>query len=214
MIPYASWTGTKTTLSALQGAGWRLLMSPDTLDRCINKARPYWPDQTPAPFALDNGAWGCFQRQQPFDEDRFSWALARIGEEADWIVMPDSVGDPQKTMQMAARWWPELIRYSNPLLAVQDGMTEDDVRPWIARGFGIFLGGSTDWKLETMKRWGRLARQTGAYFHVGRVNTAKRIKMCGLCGADSFDGTSATRFSKTIPMLTNANRQLPLLEVI
>lgn len=214
MIAYASWTGTKTTLSALQGAGWRLLMSPDTLDRCINKARPFWPDQKPAPFALDNGAWGCFQRQEPFDEDRFSWALARIGEEADWIVMPDSVGDPQKTMQMAARWWRQLANYSNPLLAVQDGMSEDDVRPWIARGFGIFLGGSTDWKLQTMRRWGSLARETGAYFHVGRVNTAKRIKMCALCGADSFDGTSATRFSKTIPMLTNANRQLALLEVV
>jgi predicted ABC-type ATPase len=36
------------------------------------------------------------------------------------------------------------------------------------------------------------------------VNSAKRIKLCSAAGAHSIDGTSATRFSKTLPRLDAA----------
>jgi hypothetical protein len=58
--------------------------------------------------------------------------------------------------------------------------------------------------------WGRLARECGAYLHVGRVNSARRISLCALAGADSFDGTSVTRFACTAQELDHARNQLAL----
>ncbi len=60
-------------------------------------------------------------------------------------------------------------------------------------------------------QWGALARETGCYLHVGRVNTAVRIRLCSAAGADSFDGTSPSRFACTLPLLDGARRQPDLL---
>ncbi|MDG9857934.1 hypothetical protein N5C93_29635 [Pseudomonas nitroreducens] len=83
-------------------------------------------------------------------------------------------------------------------------MTPDDVRDLLSPAVGIFLGGSTEWKLQTMEAWGVLARRRNCYFHVGRVNSARRIAMCSAAGASSFDGTSVTRFANTLPRLDAA----------
>jgi hypothetical protein len=72
---------------------------------------------------------------------------------------------------------------------------------------GIFVGGSTAWKIESLILWGRFAAIFGCYLHVGRVNTARRIRLCALAGADSFDGSSASRFATTLPLLEAARRQ-------
>ena len=77
------------------------------------------------------------------------------------------------------------------VVPVQDGMTADDVRPLLAED----VGGSTGWKLETMGQWGALGAEVGAFVHVGRVNSDKRIAMCSAAGVHSFDGTSCTRFA-------------------
>ena len=59
---------------------------------------------------------------------------------------------------------------------------------------GLFVGGSTEHKLGTMMQWGALAKDVGCWLHVGRVNSAKRIEYCGIAGAQSFDGTGATKY--------------------
>ena len=86
-------------------------------------------------------------------------------------------------------------------------MTSVEVRPYLGEGVGIFLGGTTDWKLRTMMHWGKLAAEMRCYFHVGRVNTRRRIRMCIEAGADSCDGTSATKFVNTLPLLDAASKQ-------
>ena len=93
------------------------------------------------------------------------------------------------------------------LLAVQDGMTPADVAEHVGPHRGIFVGGSTEWKLRTMLEWGAFCRGAGAYLHIGRVNSVKRIALCVASGANSIDGTSASRFSVTTAKLTNAARQ-------
>ena len=206
MIAYSSWTGTRTTLDALRAAGWRLLMSPDTLHRCKGKTAPTWTDGTPAPYALDNGAWGCFTRGVEFEADRFAWALERIGREADWVVMPDSVGDKVATLKMATKWRQTLAGYRY-LFCVQDGMSAAEVRAAAKGAAGLFVGGSTEWKLQTMHKWAALARSQGMICHVGRVNSAKRIRRCHAAGVDSVDGSSVARFSCTLRNLDNAMRQ-------
>lgn len=200
MIAYASRTGTRRNLAALRGAGWRLLVSAAGCLR--NEGFPY---------ALDNGAWSAYTQRKQFDDRAFRVALRKLGARADWAVIPDIVAGGLASLETSLRWMREVLDETKlALLAVQDGMDIDDVRPFLGARVGIFVGGSTDWKLATLGQWTKLGRDVGCWVHVGRVNTARRIHLCGTAGATSFDGTSASRFASTVPALENARRQLAL----
>ena len=86
-------------------------------------------------------------------------------------------------------------------------MEHDDLAPLVGRKVGIFLGGSTEWKLARMADWGRFCREHGCHYHVARVNTVKRYRMAHAAGAHSVDGSSATRYAVTLPLLDYASRQ-------
>lgn len=200
MIAYASRTGTRRNLDALRVAGWRLLVSAAGVLR--NEGFRY---------ALDNGAWSSFTQGRPFDEPAFDRALRKMGRDADWVVMPDVVAGGRASLDFSLKWMRRVLDETNlGLLAVQDGLEERDVESLLGDRVGLFVGGSTDWKLSTLPRWGELGRRRGCWVHVGRVNSAKRIKACTAAGAWSFDGTSATRFAKTLPKLEHARQQLAL----
>lgn len=198
---YASRTGTRRNLAALREAGWRLLVSA----RGCLRSEGFR-------FALDNGAWTAFQKGEPFDVGAFEKALDLMGSEADWVASPDIVGGGMRSLEMSAEWLPRLADARLVLIPVQDGLAADDVRPLLGNRVGIFLGGSTEWKLATMRDWGALAREVGCYYHVARVNTRRRIEMCSEAGATSFDGSSASRFADSLPRLERARRQPSLFE--
>lgn len=163
------------------------------------------------PYALDNGAWSAYTQGRPFDKPAFVRALRKLGSAADWTVLPDIVAGGMPSLERSLRWMRQVLDESpRALLAVQDGMDVADVRPFIGERGGVFVGGSTDWKLRTLPAWAALARERGAWCHVGRVNTVRRIKALLLAGATSFDGTSASRYAKSLPKLDSARRQLTL----
>lgn len=201
MIGYASRTGTRRNLDALRRAGWRLMVSAKG---------PLRPERFR--YALDNGAWTAFQRGEPFDVPAFEKAVALLGPGADWIVLPDIVAGGLASLRFSLEWLdtlrsrPELAgaRY---LLAVQNGMKPCHVASLVGPQIGIFVGGDTPWKLATMAAWTRLAHERGAICHVGRVNTARRIRLCAAAGADSFDGSGVSRFASALPPLDLARRQ-------
>ena len=200
MLAYASRTGTQQNLAALRRADWRLLVS------AVGSLRTEG-----FPYALDNGAWTAFCQGHPFDERRFLRALRRLGAQADWTVVPDIVAGGQASLELSLRWLrPVLDECAQALLAVQDGLTPDDVGPLVGARVGLFVGGSTAWKESSLPLWGAVARQQGCWLHVGRVNTARRIHLCSAAGATSFDGTSVSRFAKTLPLLDQARKQLNL----
>lgn len=196
MIAYASRTGTRRNLAALRDAGWRILVSARGVLR--NEGFRY---------ALDNGAWTAFTQGEPFDVGAFEKALDLMGAEADWVASPDIVGGGMRSLELSESWLPRLIDARLVLIPVQDGLTASDVRPLLGNRVGIFLGGSTEWKLATMREWGELAREVGCYYHVARVNTRRRIEMCSEAGATSFDGSSASRFAASLPRLERARCQ-------
>lgn len=196
MIAYASRTGTRRNLAALAIRGWRLIVSARGVLR--NEGMPY---------ALDNGAWTAFQRSEPFDVPAFETAVARLGAGSDFIVVPDIVAGGLNSLRYSEAWLPRLDGIAPLLLAVQDGMTEKDVASLLSPSLGIFVGGSTEWKLATIMDWGRVAKKRRCYIHVGRVNSVRRIALCHAAGVHSFDGTSATRYMATVGKLDNARRQ-------
>ena len=196
MIAYASRTGTRRNLAALREAGWRILVSA----RGVLRSEGFR-------YALDNGAWTAFTQGEPFDVAAFEKALDLMGAEADWVASPDIVGGGMRSLELSESWLPRLIDARLVLIPVQDGLAVSDVRPLLGNRVGIFLGGSTEWKLATMREWGELAHEVGCYYHVARVNTRRRIEMCSEAGATSFDGSSASRFAASLPRLERARCQ-------
>lgn len=201
MVCYASRTGTRRNLAALREAGWRMLVSRAAAWR--NEGFPY---------CLDNGAWSDFTAGTAFDDDAFEALVDKMGAGADFIVLPDIVAGGRASLEMSLRWMNRCRSACDlVLIAVQDGMTPADLRPFLGEHVGIFLGGSTEWKLATMRQWGELSIDVGCWYHVARVNTGRRFRMAHAAGADSIDGSSASRFAKTLPLLERARRQGDLL---
>ena len=197
MIGYASRTGTRRVLADLWEHEWRLLVVAGAVLRSEGFQ-----------YGLDNGAWSCYQRDVPFDAEAFLLAVRKLGQGADFIVVPDMVGAGLTSLRMSLLWLPFLQGVGRRrLLAVQDGMTRKDIEPLVSDTVGIFVGGTTEWKLATLGEWGAVKAATGCYLHVGRVNSRKRILLCGEAGADSFDGTSVTRFAVHLPRLNKAIRE-------
>lgn len=204
MLCYASRTGTRRNLDALRAAGWRLLISRAGV----------WRDEGFA-YAIDNGAWTDFQTQQPFDEKGFWRLLLTMGDRADWVAVPDIVAGGMASLDLSRSWLPRVLAHaSHALIPVQDGMTPADLAPLVGQRVGIFLGGSTEWKLATMEEWGRFCAERVVHYHVARVNTARRFRLAHASGAWSVDGSSASRFAETLPALDRAARQPDMLRPV
>ncbi len=203
MQAYASRTGTRRNLASLREAGWGLLLSPAGCLRTEGFSR----------IVLDNGAWSAYQQGRPFDAAAFEHAVERFAGHVDWIVVPDIVCGGLCSLRFSESWLPALSRYGTQLLIpVQNGVVPRDVAPLLGPACGLFVGGDSSWKEQTLPLWGELAFERRCHLHVGRVNTARRIHLCALAGAHSFDGTSASRYSCTLGRLDAARRQgtLPL----
>jgi hypothetical protein len=204
MKGYASNTGTRRNLQALRETGWGILLTPDN-------ATP----RDGLQHGVDNGAWKAFIQRVDFDADGFERVLEKGGSTADFVVIPDIVAGGLKSLDFSLSWLQRLKGYPKLLLPLQDGMTEKIIGQVLTenRHLGLFLGGSTEWKLKTMFSWGEFAARYARHYHVGRVNSARRIRMCEEAGAHSFDGTSATMYAKTLPLLNAARQFRSLLSV-
>ena len=202
MRSYASNTRTPRNLEQFRRHGWRILLSP---------ANPHPP--AGLPFAIDNGAWPCFTKKLPFDSDGFSAMVEAHGAAADFVVVPDIVAGGLESLRFSLSWLDRLRGIRLLLLPVQDGMSAGEVGAVLRRypGLGLFLGGSTEWKLHTMYGWGMVAHALGCYYHVGRVNSCRRIRLALEAGADSIDGTSGTRYAVNVPRLDAATKQPSLI---
>mgnify|MGYP003394195623 FL=1 len=198
MLAYAARTGTRRNLDALRKANWRLVISAAGVLRTEGFS-----------YALDNGAWTYYQQGKTFDDRVFSLALKKYGPQADWTTIPDIVAGGHQSLDFSLSWMARVLDYSPyALLAVQDGLLPRDVVAFLGERVGIFIGGTTAWKLDTMDQWGLLGKQLHCWVHVGRVNTCRRIARCASAGVTSFDGSSTSRFSVTLPRLEHQRCQL------
>lgn len=199
MIRYAARTGTGRNLRRLRQFGWRLMISA----RGVLRTEGFL-------YALDNGAWTAFQERLKGKRATaapclrsFTIAVEKLGADADFIVVPDIVEGGAASWALTRYWLRRLRRdrrLRRPLLliAVQDGYDPWTIARYLGPRVGIFVGGSTDWKLATFPSWQRLARACGAYCHVARVNSGKRAKACDIAGVDSIDGSGPSRFEKCL----------------
>tara|TARA_R110001592_G_C13128914_1_gene746425 strand:- start:247 stop:942 length:696 start_codon:yes stop_codon:yes gene_type:complete len=193
IIPYMAASTNKVNERWLGQYPWRWLLSP---------FRPNGADVSKClGYAIDNGAFVYGNRELPFDPAPFMRDVDRYGERADWVVIPDVLCDKDATLDQADRWIDVLDGL--PLLIVaQDGMVEEDLKSFCSKGIGIFIGGSTEFKLEAIPWIAQLCNSHDVLCHVGRVNTARRMDICINGSAHSFDGSGMAIFEDTARLMT------------
>jgi hypothetical protein len=138
------------------------------------------------PYGLDNGCFGTFDRKE--------WD--RLLEQAEidspvFACLPDIVGDAQRTVELFTYF----KYHTNGIpraLVLQDGIEHATI-PWDDLS-AVFIGGTDAFKISQIAiRAAKAAKMLGKWVHVGRVNTAKRVRnWVGI--ADSIDGSGISRY--------------------
>lgn len=150
------------------------------------------------PYALDNGAFAAWDQSanvwnpEAWNADAWRkmlrWAQAQQ-HQPRWAIVPDWIGCGARTLQ---RW--EQFEQEVPFptaLAVQDGMTVDQVRA--INPDVVAVGGTTEWKWATVEMWAREFPRV----HVLRVNSPGKLVYLEQLGVESCDGTGWNRGDKT-----------------
>jgi hypothetical protein len=170
--------------------------------------RDEWtPRRAAQGWFLDNGAYKDFKAGRSFDADVFRRAFERLASAPapDFIVVPDIVAGGSASLELSTAWWLEVGELARSAwgvdvpryVAVQDGMSRDDILGAIGlvaggRG-GIFIGGTTDWKLAAAPGIILEAHRAGVPVHIGRIGSGKRLVWARAIGADSVDSTIPLR---------------------
>jgi hypothetical protein len=137
-------------------------------------------------YGLDNG---CFERFE-----RTVWERLLDEAEADrpiFVTMPDIVGDAARTIELFDVF--KLRTNGLPrALVLQDGIQYVRI-PWDDLD-AVFVGGTDQFKYSREAvNAAKTARMLGKWVHVGRVNTAARVRnWIGL--ADSLGGSGISRY--------------------
>lgn len=149
----------------------------------------------PGIWAADND---CFQG---LNRKAYLKMLAHLTEAKNeglkFVVAPDVVGDATETLSLFHSYEPLLHDLEFPVAFVgQDGLNIASA-PWDHME-AFFVGGTTEWKMSlTAARLVREAKERGKWVHMGRVNSARRIRYAQSLGCDSIDGSSFSMFSDT-----------------
>jgi len=171
-------------------AGRLFGMFPKRLAHLHNPDSPREPKQG-TPWALDNGVFGAFTANREWSEEPlYSFLDQYSAWKPLWVVVPDSVGNRDKTLDLWGNHSPALKAFGVPLaFAAQDGMTPEDVP---ADADIVFIGGSTAWKWRSLPMW----TENFPRVHVGRVNSRRLLEQSEANGVESCDGTGWFRDPK------------------
>ena len=164
---------------------WRWMLSIAPSPKVIMR-------ELPRKYAIDNGAYSFYLKDKPYNPKKFLKLLELYGENADWVVIPDKVGDLEETLRLFD-FWVDKIPFKK-LLVLQDGVEKKHVDERLDLIDGIFIGGTTEFKLNAIRFWSAYGLKHNKIVHVGRVNTLLRARLCVAEKATSFDGSSYARF--------------------
>lgn len=139
-----------------------------------------------AVFCADNGVFG---KGYPGEEAWWAWLSALPAANCAFAVAPDVVADATATLEASMPWLERIRGLGMPAAFVAQDGAEDVGVPWDHFDV-LFIGGSTDWKLGGAARdLVAEAKKRGKGVHMGRVNSAQRLRYAAAIGCDSADGT-------------------------
>ena len=186
--------------------------SPGKINRYTDKYKyDFWQLRTPLtqyalsgkPYGLDNG---CFSY---FPEKKWRKLLQEAEENKPvFVCLPDIVGDARRTLDLFNVFKP-LTAGLPRALVLQDGIGQFEI-PWNDID-AVFVGGTDEFKISTEAiNACRVAKMLNKWVHVGRVNTASRVKNWLELG-DSLDGSGISKYDHMLEdvlnMVTGQSRQ-------
>lgn len=199
---YVGQTRSRALISELAARGFGEMTQP----------REAPPRRTP--WVLDNGAYAAWKAGSAFDAGGFAHALDAVAAypvRPSFVVAPDVVAGGLASLALSVEWSARVRAVAPPYLVVQDGMTEADVCAALDPFAGLFVGGSTAWKMTTASAWVQFAHAHGRPCHVGRVGTARRVRWAARIGVDSIDSClplwSRAQMARFIAALDMSERQ-------
>jgi len=146
-------------------------------------------------WGFDNGVFKIWDKAGPMKETQFDERgyLSRLARARDvgrpyLAVTPDLPAAGLDSLDFSLRWRDRLSSDWPWYLAVQDGMTPKDVEPHIDGFAGIFVGGSTPFKL-TLPVWVDFAHRHKKRCHYARCTSPKRLHWARSLGCDSIDSS-------------------------
>lgn len=146
------------------------------------------PPPPGVPYGLDNGCYGAgFPGEDPWHR----WLRDHPSDPSLclWATAPDVVGDAEATWERSAPWLDRIRALGLPAALVAQNGIEHMPVPW-DRFDVLFLGGDTRFKLGLdAARLTREAVTRGIPVHMGRVNSARRIRYAQRIGCATSDGT-------------------------
>jgi hypothetical protein len=164
-----------------------------------NEAFKPWLDAG-KPIGLTIEDW-CILWDRGRFEERLKWCRENVNSDPYMAVCPDIPGSGISSLEFSLEWMERLPRDWPWYLAVQDGMTPQDVECCLHLFSGIFLGGSDKFKGQA-KLWCEFAHAHQKKFHYGRAGTLTKVKHAYQVGADSCDSAfplwTKDRFSKFV----------------
>jgi hypothetical protein len=151
------------------------------------------------PYALDNGAFSCWEPDtNTFDAEKWeaterAWHRLVVWSQIAaikprWAIVPDVPGNAEATLHRWAEYAPALTSVPRAL-AVQDGMTVEQVRALSPAPAVVCVGGSTEWKWSTVEMWSKAFERV----HLLRCNSPTKLYELEAMGIESCDGTGWNR---------------------
>lgn len=153
------------------------------------------------PYALDNGAFSCWNpednswNQRKWEQTETEWKHLLFWaqsnrQKAMWGIVPDRPGDWKETCSRWSKYAGFVVDSGIPLaVAVQDGATIESVMSLLPTPAVIAVGGSTDWKWETVDMWAKAFPRV----HLLRCNAPEKLSYLEQLGVESCDGTGWNR---------------------
>ena len=148
------------------------------------------------PYGLDNG---CFSE---FNDVKWMRLLADARKKSPlFVCLPDIVGDARRTFELF-RHFEETTKGLPRALVLQDGIGDFNI-PW-DHIVAVFIGGSDAFKISPEAiNAARAAKMMNKWVHVGRVNTAERVRNWINLG-DSIDGSGISRYDHMLKDVIDA----------
>lgn len=163
---------------------WNVTLNPLEKWGFDNGAYKDWQDAGfPRDLSIDD--WYMLWDAQGYEE-RLS-AAREVPHDPLLAVVPDIPGS-RESLKFSIQWMSELPRDWPWYLAVQDGMSTDEVAEVLHLFAGIFLGGTNEFKFQAY-RWSRLAHIHQKKFHYGRAGTPRKLRHAIKVDADSLDSS-------------------------
>lgn len=152
-------------------------------------------ESTGLPYACDNG---CFRRWEPA---LFEPMLSQFGPGAEWVTMPDIVGNAHGTLCLwdgYSRLYGDAAGSLRWALVAQNGWGDREWEWALAQADALFVGGDDTFKESRyVADLVAVAKGRGKWVHMGRVNTYRRFAIAHRMGCDSIDGGSFSRWPDT-----------------